>query len=66
LDFCVSCGQEAVRVAVLVDPKWPLTKPFVSELRAAALAIGQELIILDVSSDRGPPLQRSSNVGLAR
>jgi putative ABC transport system substrate-binding protein len=42
----------AARVAVLVDPKWPLTKPFVSELRAAALAVGQELIILDVSSDR--------------
>jgi putative tryptophan/tyrosine transport system substrate-binding protein len=40
------------RIAVLVDPKWPLTKPFVSELRAAALAVGQELIILDVSSDR--------------
>jgi putative tryptophan/tyrosine transport system substrate-binding protein len=39
-------------IAVLVDPKWPLTKPFVSELRAAALAVGQELIILDVSSDR--------------
>jgi putative ABC transport system substrate-binding protein len=42
----------AARIAVLVDPKWPLTKPFVSELRAAALAVGQELIILDVSSDR--------------
>jgi putative ABC transport system substrate-binding protein len=40
------------RIAVLVDPKWPLTKPFVSELRAAALAVGQELIILDVSSNR--------------
>jgi putative ABC transport system substrate-binding protein len=39
-------------IAVLVDPKWPLTKPFVSELRSAALAVGQELIILDVSSDR--------------
>ena len=42
----------AARIAVLVDPKWPLTKPFVSELRAAALAVGQELIVLDVSSDR--------------
>jgi putative ABC transport system substrate-binding protein len=37
---------------VLADPKWPLTKPFISELRAAALAVGQELIILDVGSDR--------------
>jgi putative tryptophan/tyrosine transport system substrate-binding protein len=42
----------AARIAVLVDPKWPLTKPFVSQLRAAALAVGQELIILDVNSDR--------------
>jgi putative tryptophan/tyrosine transport system substrate-binding protein len=43
--------QGAAGIAVLVDPKWPLTKPFVSQLRAAALAIGQELIILDVNSD---------------
>jgi putative tryptophan/tyrosine transport system substrate-binding protein len=42
----------AARIAVLVDPKWPLTERFVSELRAAALAGGQQLIVLDVSSDR--------------
>jgi putative ABC transport system substrate-binding protein len=42
----------AAPIAVLVDPKWPLTEPFVSELRAAALAVGQQLIVLDVSSDR--------------
>ena len=42
----------AARIAVLVDPKWPLTERFVSELRAAASAIGQQLIVLDVSSDR--------------
>ena len=42
----------AARIAVLVDPKWPLTERFVSQLRAAALAVGQELIILDVNSDR--------------
>jgi putative tryptophan/tyrosine transport system substrate-binding protein len=42
----------AARIAVLVDPKWPNTEPFVSELRAAALAVGQQLIVLDVSSDR--------------
>jgi putative ABC transport system substrate-binding protein len=42
----------AARIAVLVDPKWPLTEGFVSELRAAALAVGQQLIVLDVSSDR--------------
>jgi putative tryptophan/tyrosine transport system substrate-binding protein len=42
----------AARIAVLVDPKWPLTERFVSEVRAAALAVGQELIVLDVRSDR--------------
>ena len=42
----------AARIAVLVDPKWPLTERFVSEVRAAALAVGQQLIVLDVSSDR--------------
>jgi putative tryptophan/tyrosine transport system substrate-binding protein len=42
----------ATHIAVLVDPKWPLTGRFVSELRAAALAVGQQLIVLDVSSDR--------------
>jgi len=42
----------ATRIAVLVDRKWPTTERFLSELRAAALAGGQELIVLDVSSDR--------------
>jgi putative ABC transport system substrate-binding protein len=42
----------AARIAVLANPKWPLTERFVSELRAAALAVGQQLIVLDVSSDR--------------
>ena len=42
----------AGRIAVLVDPNWPLTERFVSELRAAALAVGQQLIVLAVSSDR--------------
>ena len=37
---------------MLVDPKWPLTEHFVSELRAAASAVGQQIIVLDVSSDR--------------
>jgi ABC-type uncharacterized transport system substrate-binding protein len=40
------------RIAVLADPKWPLTQRFVSDLRAAALAVGQQLIVLDVSSGR--------------
>jgi putative ABC transport system substrate-binding protein len=43
---------EAAPIAVLVDPKWPFTKRFVSELQAAALTVGQQLIVLDVSSDR--------------
>ena len=42
----------AARIAVLVDPKWPLTERFVSELRAAALAVGQQLEVLNVSTGR--------------
>src|SRR5215471_2901847 len=42
----------AARIGLLVDPKWPLTAPFVSQVRAAASATGQQLIVLDVSSDR--------------
>jgi ABC-type uncharacterized transport system substrate-binding protein len=42
----------AARIAVLVDPKWPLTEPFVSQVRAAASAMGQQIDILYVSSDR--------------
>src|SRR5436190_18595042 len=42
----------AARIAVLVDPKWPLTEPFVSEVRAAASARGPQIEVLYVSSDR--------------
>ena len=42
----------AARIAMLADPKWPLTERFVSEIRAAASAVGQQLIVLNVSSDR--------------
>jgi ABC-type uncharacterized transport system substrate-binding protein len=42
----------AARIAVLVDPKFPLTERFVSELRAAASAVGQQIEVLYVSSDR--------------
>src|SRR5262249_4093619 len=41
----------AARIAVLVDPQWPTTERFLSELRVAALAVGQQLILLDASSD---------------
>jgi len=40
----------AAQIAVFVDPKWPITEPFVSRVRAAALAVGQQLIVLEVSS----------------
>jgi putative tryptophan/tyrosine transport system substrate-binding protein len=44
---------EAARIAVLVDPKWgPLPERFVSEVRAAASAMGQQIEVLYVSSDR--------------
>jgi putative ABC transport system substrate-binding protein len=42
----------AARIAVLVDPRWPSTERFVSEVRAAASAVGQQLIVLYVSSER--------------
>ena len=37
---------------MLADPKFPRTERVVSEVRAAASATGQQLIVLDVSSDR--------------
>jgi putative tryptophan/tyrosine transport system substrate-binding protein len=42
----------AARIAALVDPKYPLTERFVSELRAAASAVGQQIEVLYVGSDR--------------
>jgi putative ABC transport system substrate-binding protein len=42
----------ATRIAVLVDPKWPLTERFVSEIRAAASASGQQIEVLYVGSER--------------
>jgi putative tryptophan/tyrosine transport system substrate-binding protein len=52
LGFLRELRPGATRIAVLVDPKWPTTERFVSELRAAALDVGQQLIVLDVGSDR--------------
>jgi ABC-type uncharacterized transport system substrate-binding protein len=40
------------RIAVVVDPKWPITEPFVSQVRAAASAMGQQIDLLYVSSGR--------------
>ena len=43
---------KATTIAVLVNPNLPNTEAERSEVQAAAQAIGQQLIILDVSSDR--------------
>ncbi|OLB77606.1 MAG: hypothetical protein AUI16_05840 [Alphaproteobacteria bacterium 13_2_20CM_2_64_7] len=40
------------RIGVLVDPKWPLTERFVSEVRASASAVGQQIEVLHVSTGR--------------
>jgi len=40
------------RIGVLVDPKWPLTERFVSEVRDAASAVGQQIEVLHVSTGR--------------
>jgi putative ABC transport system substrate-binding protein len=42
----------AARIAVLVDPKFPTTDQFVSEVRAAGSALGQQIEVLHASSDR--------------
>src|SRR5215471_11382906 len=39
----------AARIVVLVDPKWPFTEQFVSEVRAAASVLGQRIEVLSVS-----------------
>jgi len=38
------------RIAVVVDPKWPITEPFVSRVLAAASVMGQQIDVLYVSS----------------
>jgi putative ABC transport system substrate-binding protein len=42
----------AARIAVLADPKFPGTERIVSEARAAASAMGQQIEVFYVSSDR--------------
>jgi ABC-type uncharacterized transport system substrate-binding protein len=42
----------AARIAVLVDPKWPFTERFVSEVSAAASAVGHQIEVLHVSTGR--------------
>jgi putative ABC transport system substrate-binding protein len=42
----------AARIAVLADPRFPGTERVVSEVRAAASAMGQQIEVFYVSSDR--------------
>ena len=42
----------AVRIAVLVDPNFPNTEPFVSDVQAAASAIGKQIEVLNASTGR--------------
>jgi putative ABC transport system substrate-binding protein len=42
----------AARIAVFADPKFPTSERFVSEVRTAASAIGQQVEVRYVSSDR--------------
>ena len=40
----------AVRIGALVDPKWPITEPFVADVRAAAAAIKKPIDVLPAST----------------
>ena len=42
----------AARIALLADPDFPTTERFVSDVRAAASAMGQQIEVVYVSSDR--------------
>jgi putative ABC transport system substrate-binding protein len=43
---------EAARIAVLVDPRWPITERYVSDVRDATLAIRKQIEVLNASSGR--------------
>ena len=42
----------AARIAVLVDPNFPITEAFVSDVRAAASTIGKQIEVLHASTGR--------------
>jgi putative ABC transport system substrate-binding protein len=42
----------AVRVGVLVDPNYPATQSFVSDVQAAALSIGKQVEVVEVTTGR--------------
>jgi putative tryptophan/tyrosine transport system substrate-binding protein len=52
LGFLHELRPGAARIAVLVDPKFPTTERFISEVRAAASAIGQQIEVLYASTGR--------------
>jgi len=54
------------RIGVLADPKFPTTERFVSDIRAAASAIGQQIEVLYVNTGHEIETELSSNVKLAR
>jgi ABC-type uncharacterized transport system substrate-binding protein len=43
---------KAARIAVLVDPNWPITEPFVSDVPAAAPTISKQIEVLNISTGR--------------
>jgi putative ABC transport system substrate-binding protein len=42
----------AVHIAVVVDPNWPITEPFVSDVRAAASTIRKRIEVLPANTGR--------------
>ena len=42
----------AVRVGVLIEPNYPLTEPFVSDVQAAASSIGKQIEVLEAPTAR--------------
>src|SRR5262245_28125412 len=52
LGFLREVRPRAARIAVVDDPRFPTTERFVSEVRAAASVMGQQIEVLYASSDR--------------
>jgi putative ABC transport system substrate-binding protein len=43
---------KAVRIGVLADPTWPITEPYVADVRGAAAAIGKSIEVFHASTGR--------------
>src|SRR6476659_9175529 len=43
---------KTVRIGVLADPNWPITEPYVADVRAAATALGKSIEVLHASTGR--------------